>query len=112
MNVENNLHLDIILKNITTNETFKFEDYDLEKITHAPSKFSIKDQYGKTPILIIFAVGFSAMAYIYESPKSLMPKQKKLKEQEYQYLVAEYLGLQLEQTACKILKLDSIEFEN
>ena len=52
------------------------------------------------------------MAHIYESLKSLIPKKKKLKEQEYQYLVAEYLGLQLEQTACKILKLDSIEFEN
>lgn len=54
MNVENNLHLDIILKNITTNETFKFEDYDLEKITHAPSKFSIKSIQFNLASAIIF----------------------------------------------------------
>ncbi len=54
MNVENNLHLDIILKNITTNETFKFEDYDLEKITHAPSKFSIESMQFNLASAIIF----------------------------------------------------------
>lgn len=163
LNIENNVHLDIFVKNINTKEIFEIEIQDFEKITRSASNyiienikfnlasaiifigvyyqediehlakdkaspakintlyiciavitmifsiyliFNINDQHGKIFEFIVFSVGFLAIAYIYETFKSLLPKRKKLREKEHQYLIAEYLGLHLEQTAVNILKLD------
>ena len=71
--------------------------------------FSLPQDSGNFLSFVIFGIAFLCMAYLYESLKSLLPKQQKKQKTKNTFYIAQYLATHLHDFADTHFKLDNLE---